>query len=425
VKRLLLAFAILAAPANSETIAVVGAKAWTNLSDKAIENATVVISGERIVSVTAGGAAPANARVIDGHGKVLTPSLDAAATQIGLVELASADDTDDRAVASGPLGAAFDVSLAIDANDLPVQKARVEGLSRAMIFPGPAGGSVFAGQGARLHLVQGADILSRSRAAMFVVMGGKAADVAGGSRGASWSLLRNALTEARAYRAGLNTGRPRDQLINHLDADALLPVLDGKIPLGIFAEREADIRQAIALKRDFRINIVIVGGSEAWRVASLLASAAIPVIVDPLDQLPDSFDTIGARHDDAAILARAGVTIGFWVSAQTIYLSYNVAQALREGAGLAVANGLPYAQALRTITQAPARIWGDPVAGGTIAPGGLADLVLWDGDPLEPATLPVETMVAGKLVSPETHQTLLRDRYRPDRIEGPVPPGYR
>lgn len=424
-KRVLLALVLAAAPVHAETIAIVGAKAWTNMSDAPIENATVLISGDRVVSVAAGGAVPANARVIDGRGKVLTPTLDAAATQIGLVELASANDTDDRTVSSGPLGAAFDVSLALDPNSLTVQKARADGLSRAMAFPGPAGSGVFAGQGARLHLTPGADILARPRAAMFVVMGGKAADAVGGSRGASWSLLRNALSEARAYRAGLNTGRPRDQLINHLDADALLPVLDGKIPLAIFAEREADIRQAIALKRDLRVNVVIVGGSEAWRVAGLLATSGIAVITDPLDQLPDSFDTIGARHDDAAILARAGVTVGFWVSAQTIYLSYNVAQALREGAGLAVANGLPYAQALRAITQTSARIWGDPVGGGMITPGSLADLVLWDGDPLEPSTLPVTTMIAGKLISPETHQTLLRDRYRPDKLEGPVPPGYR
>ena len=259
---------------------------------------------------------------------------------------------------------------------------------------------------------------------MFVTPGGAAAHVAGGSRGAMWGQLRNALLEARDYRAKLATAQPRDQLLNHVDAEALLPVVDGKIPLAIFAEREADIRQAIALKRDLGVRVVIVGGAEAWRVAALLAAAHIPVVIDPLDQLPDSYDTVGARHGDAAILDRAGVTMGFWVSGQTIYLSYNVAQALREGAGMAVANGLPYARAIRAITQVSAQIWGDPAVAGTIAAGSPADLVLWDGDPLEPASAPVLTIIGGKPVSAETRQSLLRDRYRPERLSLPVPPGY-
>jgi imidazolonepropionase-like amidohydrolase len=284
---------------------------------------------------------------------------------------------------------------------------------------------IFAGQGARLHLIDGADIVARPRTAIFVVAGGAAARAAGGSRGGIWGQLRNALAEARDYRAKLATGRPRDQLINHIDAEALLPVLDRKIPLAIFAEREADIRQAIALKRDLGVRVVIVGGAEAWRVAKLLAASDIPVIIDPLDQLPDSYDTVGARHDDAAILDRAGVTMTFWVSAQTIYLSYNVAQALREGAGLAVASGLPYAKALKAITRTAGQIWGDAAGEGVISPGSPADLTLWDGDPLEPSSAAVLTIIAGKPVSAETHQSLLRDRYRPDRLALPVPPGYR
>ena len=172
------------------------------------------------------------------------------------------------------------------------------------------------------------------------------------------------------------------------------------------------------------MTVVIVGGAEAWRVADLLAARHVPVILDPLDDLPVSFDALGSRRDNAALLARAGVTISFCVSGQTIYLSYNVGPALREGAGIAVANGLPYADALRAITQTPARIWhdptvpgpaGGPVAGvaGTLVPGAAADLVLWDGDPLEPSSAPVMVLARGREISLQTRQTLLRDRYRP------------
>ena len=407
-------FALLVcASGHAETIAITGAKVWTNASDEPVVNATIVITDSRIVSIASGSPPPANARVLQAHGQVVTPALDAAATQIGLVEVASASDTDDRAVSNGPLGAAFDVSLGVDANSLTVQMARAAGVARALVFPSPAGTGIFAGQCARLYLAGSADIVERARVAVFVTAGGAAADAAGGSRAAIWGQLRNSLEETRTLRGAPSGFKPRDQLQSHVEIEALLPVLARHIPLAIVANREADIRQAIAVAKDFGIAVVIVGGAEAWRAADLLAARQIPVILDPLDDLPVSFDVLGARRDNAALLARAGVVIGFSVSGQGIYLSYNVGSAMREGAGMAVANGLPYAQAIRAITQNSGRIWGDGGVRATIAPGAAADLVVWDGDPLEPATAPVAIFLGGREVSLQTRQTLLRDRYRP------------
>jgi imidazolonepropionase-like amidohydrolase len=333
--------------------------------------------------------------------------------------VASASDTDDRAVSSGPLGAAFDVSMGVDGNDLSVQQARAAGVARAMVFPGPASDGIFAGRGARLDLSHHVDIVERARAAMFVTAGGAAAKAAGGSRAAMWGLLRTSLDEARGLRGPTNPFKPRDQLQNHADLEALMPVLERRMPLAVVANREADIRQAISVGRNYGISIVIVGGAEAWRVADLLAANHVPVILDPLDELPVSFDALGARRDNAALLARAGVLISFMVSGQGIYLSYNVGPALREGAGIAVANGLPYSQAIRAITQSAGRIWGDPAAAGkpgiagALVPGAAADLVIWDADPLEPSSAPAAVMFGGHEISLQTRQTLLRDRYRP------------
>ena len=407
---------VVAMNANAETIAITGATVWTNAADTPVKNATIVISEGRIVSIGSGTPSPPGARVLAAAGMVITPPLDAAATQIGLVEVASASDTDDRAVSSGVLGAAFDVSLGVDANDLTVQAARAAGVRRALVFPGPAGNSIFAGQAARLTLAGTADIVDRARAAMVVTAGGAAARVAGGSRAAIWGLLRNALTEARALRGTPGPYKPRDQLQNHAEIEALQPVLDRRMPLAVFANREADIRQAIAIGKDFAIAVVIIGGAEAWRVADLLAARHVAVIIDPLDELPVSFDVLGARRDNAALLAKAGVTLSFLVSGQGIYLSYNVGPALREGAGIAVANGLPYATAIRAITQTASRIWDAPAAAnsiGALVPGAAADLVIWDGDPLEPASAPVTVMIGAREISLQTRQTLLRDRYRP------------
>ena len=129
--------------------------------------------------------------------------------------------------------------------------------------------------------------------------------------------------------------------------------------------------------------------------------------------LPDSYDTLGSRPDNAALLARAGVPLAFSVSAQGIYRSWDAGPSMREGAGLAVANGLPYPNALAAITSGAAQLLGLPTTTGTLGPGAQADLVIWDGDPLEPSSAPVEVMIDGARVSPVTRQTLLRDRYAP------------
>ena len=211
---------LVASSVRGESIAITGADVWTNTADAPVRNATIVISGGRIVSIQSAQPPPPSAHVFEAAGRIVTPPLDAAATQIGLVEVAGASDTDDRAVHGGPLGAAFDVSLGIDANDLTVQQARAAGVVRALVFPDPAGNGIFAGQAARLNLAGRTDIVERTRVALFVTAGGAAAHVAGGSRAAIWGQLRNALTEARSVGASPNSFRPRDQLLNHADIEA-------------------------------------------------------------------------------------------------------------------------------------------------------------------------------------------------------------
>lgn len=411
-RALVLVLCLLASPAAAETVAIVGAKVWTGAADRPLEAATVVIRDGRIVSVGPG-SAPTGARVIDGTGRVVTPPLVAAATQIGLVEVSGAPDTDDRAVASGPLGAAFEAARGFDPNGLPVQEARVEGVGRALIHPGAPGTGVFAGQAAMIALGAETATVERPGAAQLVHAGGAAAEAAGGSRGAVWTQVALALAEAREVAARPETALGHGRLLNRADALALRPVIRREAPLAIVANREADIREAIALAKAADIRVVILGGAEAWRAAPALAAAGIPLVLDPLDDLPVSHDAIGARRDNAALLAASGVEIAFSVSGQGVYLSYNLGPALRLGAGIAAANGLPYARALDAITLAPGRIWGGAPVRPGLTPGASADLVLWDGDPLEPASAPVAVFVGGREVSRVTRQTLLRDRYAP------------
>jgi imidazolonepropionase-like amidohydrolase len=392
---------------HARPLAIVHATAVTMTASRPVANATIVVDGGRIASVQANGVAPAGAEIIDARGRTVTPGLVNGSTQLGLVEVSSATETRDTVATGGALGASFDVSYALNGNSALVALARADGLTRALSYPGASEVPPFAGLAALIRLRPGVDILDRPRAAMFVVIGGGSWERSAGSRAAQWQLLREALKEARTVRPLVATGRRL--LLNPRDAAALRPVLAGAIPLAIVTHRESDIRQAISLANDFHIRVVIVGGAEAWRAADALALAHIPVILDPQLNLPGNFDQLGARQDNAAILARAKVRIAFGLAGGALGFNYNAGLALREGAGLAVANGLPYDEALRALTVNPLSIWGG--AGGTLAPGSDADLVIWDGDPLEPGTLADVVIIEGRQVSTENRQTDLMRRY--------------
>lgn len=402
-------FAVLGAmPVAAQEIAIVHAEAWTMTGDTPLNDATVLIDGDRIVSVTVAGGVPAGAQVIDAGGKPVTPGLINGATQLGLVEVSAASDTRDYSAAKDAgTGPSFDVSYALNGNSTLVGLARADGVTSALSFPGPSGIAPFSGMAAIARLRPGADILGKARAAMFAVIGGGAWDRQAGSRAAQWGLLRAALDEAKL--ATLPSGD--EFALKRQDRLALRPVLQGAMPLAIVTHRESDVRQAVRLAGDYRIKVVIVGGAEAWRAADLLAKAHIPVVLDPEANLPSTFDQIGARQENAAILTRAGVKVAFGLVGGAVELSYNAGLALREGAGLAVAAGLSRIDALRAITVNPAAIWGGRAT--TLAPGSAADIVVWDGDPLEPSTGAAVVIIEGKRASLTTRQSELERRYAP------------
>ncbi len=406
--------------ARADTLAITGARAFTG--EAVVEDATIVVRDGRIASVAAHGSAPAGAKLIEAKGRWVSVGLMNAGTQLGLVEVTSLAETSDGAVTSGPLGPAFDVQYAINPNSLLLPQARADGLTRAGDYPTGAGTAPFLGQGAALRLSEGEDLLDRPRAMMFARIDGFSAAKAGGSRAAAWTLLRNALQEARAYRTAKPGAGPRDQLLNRPDIEALQPVVAARMPLGLLVNRESDIREAARLADDFGVQVVVFGGSEAWRVADLLAAKHIAVVLDPFADLPASYDELGARRDNAARLQRAGVRIAF--SVPGVHFSHDAGEALREAAGVAVANGLPWTEAMKAATVEAAEIWGVADHYGRMAPGQDADLVLWDGDPLEPSSAPVTVLIQGREVSLATRQRALRDRYSPLRDRSGWPAAY-
>src|SRR5690606_17572646 len=172
-------------------------------------------------------------------------------------------------------------------------------------------------------------------------------------------------------------------------------------------DRAADIVQLLRWSKRHGLRVAISGGAEAWAVAPRLAAAMVPVFVDPLANLPGNFDTVGATMENAARLHAAGVRVGFSQSGDA---SHN-ARKVRQLAGNAVANGLPWEAGLAGLTTVPAQVLGVAGQFGSIAPGMRADLVLWNGDPLEVNATADQVWFDGRAIPMRSRQTELRDRY--------------
>jgi imidazolonepropionase-like amidohydrolase len=217
-------------------------------------------------------------------------------------------------------------------------------------------------------------------------------------------LLNQAIGEVRAPKALL----PNDQrLLTPAGRQTLQQYLSGTGVVVFDVDRESDIRQVITLAQREKLHAIVKGGTEAWRVAPELAAAHIPVVLNPLDDLPSSFDGVGATLENAAKLNRAGVKIAFTLDDPQ---PHNIRK-VRQTAGVAVAHGLPWEAALAALTRNPAEIFGVAARNGAIARGRPADLVLWSGDPLEVSTLAERVFIEGVSQPMQSRQTLLRDRY--------------
>lgn len=406
----LLASMLVVRVATAADVFIRNAEVHTLSTAGKLANAHVLIRDGKIAAVGTNVQAPAGATVVEANGKPLTPGLFAGLTAIGIEEVSGESSTVDEYLKLNAPGQSmqwrpeFDVTLAYNPRSVLVPVAQTEGLTWTVIEPGSSteGGSLIAGQGAAVTLDGRFDAVLEGSRSLFVAIGSDAMGLSGSSRAGQYMLLDQAVREARS-----NAPLGDRSLLLPTGREVLARYLKG----GRFVfdvDRAADIRQVLALSQRYGIKPVIASGAEAWVVADELARANVPVLLDPLVNLPSSFDVIGARLDNAALLARAGVRIGFTQFLADV--SHN-ARKIRQVAGSAVAHGLPWDVALAGLTSVPAEIFGVADSRGRIAVGQAADLVLWTGDPLEVTTLAQQVWIGGNAVRMRSRQTELRDRY--------------
>jgi imidazolonepropionase-like amidohydrolase len=449
VKRaVLLAGALIAAPAMAQDFAIVDATVAVGDGGAPIEHGTVVVQGGRIVAAGAGVAAPAGVTVIDGAGKWVAPGLFATVTDLGLWDSQGVEESNDTSASSAPFNAALDVAPAINPDAQPIKIAREGGVTRATVSP-DNGASIFAGQGALIDLGADPRMITRARAFQFVNLGESGGKLAGGSRTAAQALFRNALREARDFGGGsrpattkartrsvpADTGddipldprlgtdggaRASDVLLTHFDAAALVPVVNGHQPLYVAVERASDICAVLALKREFpKLDLVLVGATEGWLVAPDIVAAGVPVIAMALNDLPARFEKLAATQSNVGRMKAAGVKVAigmFGGDNQPRYAPQEAGNLVAVGR-LPGASGLTWGEALAAITSVPAEIsgmggQGGGLRAGVLKAGAVGDVVIWDGDPLELSSAPTKVFIDGIEQPLDNHQSRLKQRYR-------------
>ncbi len=413
---LTLSFAIAASPgatANAQTVAIVGGKVYP-VSGPPIENGTVVITSGKITAVGTNVPIPAGAQRIDATGKVVTPGFVNSSTQLGVQEIGfGGPPVDASARGKDNVAAAFTVWEGLNPNSVLLAPARKEGITSFVIIPT---GGLIAGQAALVDVVPGTttDMIIRAPVAMVAEIGD--AQQAGlGSRGELIVKLRELLDDAKyfqTHRDAFDRAQTRTFAASRLDLQALIPVIEGKLPLMITVDRESDIDAAMRLARDYNVKLVIGGGAEAWMMADKLAAARVPVLTGAENNIPGSFAALGQRQENAGLLSKAGVRVALIGNAGGgDEEAFNVRN-LKQEAGNAVSYGMTWDNALRAVTLAPAEIFGVADRVGSLQPGREGNVVVWSGDPFEFTSHAEHVYVRGREYNEKTRQDLLIERYR-------------
>ena len=384
---------------QGEGLLLKGGTVHTADSEGVLENTDIYIKDGKIIKIGKDLKVSAS-RVEDLNGKIVTPGFIAPYSQLGIVEIeAVAETRDDR---STVYSSGLSIVSAFNPHSTLIPYNLRGGITTALSVPSSSG--LYSGLASSFSL---SSSLEGSLISQDIALFGSVSSREG-SRAAKMLLLEDSLDVAsRVIEADAwndEKGLPSSSSYSSRDIIALKRVLSREIPLVVRADRASDILFLINFSIDKNIRLIVRGGSEAWMVAKQLAETNTPVILEPINNLPGSFNQLGARLDNAFMLNKAGVKI--LIASHETHNSY----LSRQAAGIAVSYGLPWDIALRAITSNVAEVFGLKKI-GKIKIGYKADLIIWEKDPLEVSAFAQQIYISGELMSKESRSTRLRDRY--------------
>jgi len=419
------------------TIAIVGGKLLT-VSHGTIESGVLIIENGKITAVGTAAAVkvPKGATIVDAKGMTVYPGLFDAETNLGLTEVAADQVNNDLVETSDEIFPQMHVYDAFHAETEHIPIDRFNGITTAIVAP--RGSDTMPGQDTLIQLA-GRDhdqmILTRdiSLAMNFgegQKRGGMGPGAAGGARFPSTrmgeiSQLHQALIDAQEYikaravtankpsdsePAG-DSGRGRSAPSAKFDLknEALIPYLKGEKPVVIGVEEGHDVEAIMALAQEFHLKVILSRVTHSQDVLDKIASYHVPVIIGPIYELPEAGERYDAVYSLPAELAKRGVKIAL------ASYSNEFIRNLPYAAGYAVAYGLPYDEALKSITLNPAEMFGVADKFGSLDTGKVANVVIANGDPLDVRTDVKQVYIDGIAIPMVTRQTRLRDQYMPKK----------
>ena len=350
--------------------------------------------------------------VIDASGMIVTPGIIGTDTNIGIVEIGALSVTRDDSSEIYSIG--FSIHDAFNPKSTLIPWNRSNGVTSALSLPqGTA--SPIGGLGSFFVLDGEHDITSKKDIVMIGGVGGSGSS----SRAETFAVMDDLL----AFASGLN-GANLDDIsetiekssiaefmeLHPRDVKALYGLVNNNLPLIISTHRASDILKLIELKEKYDLNLIIKGAQDASLVAPQIAASGIPLIINPINNIPGSFDELASNIQMASRLEEKGINLMF-----NTPRSHNF-HLVRQGAGVAVANGMSYESAIKAITSTPAKVFNIDKR-GEIKAGYFADIVVWDADPLEPSSMPEYLFINGKSIDLTSRSSRLRDRYtsQPDK----------
>jgi imidazolonepropionase-like amidohydrolase len=382
-----------------------------------IANAIVVLQGGKITAVGANAQVPANATVIDATGKYVYPGMIDSETDLGLSEIGSVPATQD-ANEQGTYNPHMKALVAVNPSSELIAVTRANGVTTAISAPG---GGVVSGQAALIHLDGWTqDEMALRPVAGFIVNDPRAG---GGGRGGGFGQgpqdpaqereaqqrTERAIADLKDYLARAKEyDRMRDGGASAIDLqmEALRPLFSAQAPALMMADTKDQIEGSIKMGEELGFKVIIVGGDEAYKVASQLAQKQVPVILGNLRSAPAADAPYDAIYAQPGVLQKAGVKFAFSTgdAANARDVPYSAA--------LAVAYGLSSDAAFQALTLWPAQIWGVADKIGSIEVGKSADVFVADGDPLDPRTHVTEVFIAGKRIPHDDRHTRLYEKYK-------------
>jgi len=393
----------------SVPVVITHATIYSMGAEGTIKDATMIIDGGKIVAMGKNIALPMGVKIIDAKGGSITPGLFNSHTHMGLEEVSAIESTDDFMTSNTDITASLKVADAFNPNSVLIPHNRMHGLVRALVMP-ESGSGLIAGQAAIVDLSGSYHSVINDYVALVVNLGEAGQRFAGGSRAAAYRQLVNLLDEAREYaknKQNYMLGRSRVLQLSKSDLDAMQPIIKQQKPMIISVNRAADILQTLKIAKQQNIKVILSGVAEGWMVSKQIAAAGVAVIFDPIVNLPSSYESLGSRLDNAALMQQAGVDLMFTgMGFQNTHNAYLV----RQSAGNAVANGLSKVAAIAAMSRTPAKVFAMQDY-GVLKVGATANLVQWSGDPLEVTSEALKVYINGQLMPMKSRSLRLRDRY--------------